>query len=79
MKRRHFIAFVAGAVVACPLGAGAQPARRQARVGILNYFDARYSRVAEFTESLRELGYIEGQISSRFTAGPTVSSIDCPA
>ena len=61
MKRRQFIAFVAGAVVACPLGAGAQPARRQARVGILNYFDARYSRVAEFTESLRELGYIEGQ------------------
>ena len=32
-----------------------------ARVGILNYFDARYSRVTEFTELLRELGYIEGQ------------------
>jgi putative ABC transport system substrate-binding protein len=61
MRRREFIAWIAGAAAALPLEAIAQQNRRQARVGILNYFDARYSRVTEFTESLRELGYIEGQ------------------
>ena len=61
MRRREFIAIVGGAAVACPFGVRAQQQRRIARVGILNYFDARYSRVAEFTESLRELGYVEGQ------------------
>jgi putative ABC transport system substrate-binding protein len=50
-------------MAAWPLAARAQrlQPRRPARVGILNYFDARYSRVTEFTESLRELGYVEGQ------------------
>ena len=61
MRRREFIALVGGAAVACPFGVRAQQQRRIARVGILNYFDARYSRVAEFTESLRELGYVEGR------------------
>jgi putative ABC transport system substrate-binding protein len=61
MRRREFIALVGGAAVACPFGVRAQQQSRIARIGILNYFDARYSRVAEFTESLRELGYVEGR------------------
>ena len=64
MRRRDFIATLGGAAAAAwPLAARAQRSepRRLARVGILNYFDARYSRVTEFTESLRELGYVEGQ------------------
>jgi putative ABC transport system substrate-binding protein len=62
MRRRELIALI-GSMAAWPLAARAQRSepRRQARVGILNYFDARYSRVTEFTEALRELGYVEGQ------------------
>src|SRR6187402_1933001 len=63
MRRREFLGALGSATAGWPLAASAQRSelRRQARVGILNYFDARYSRVAEFTESLRELGYVEGQ------------------
>ena len=62
MRRREFIGAI-GSMAAWPLAARAQRSepRRVARVGILNYFDARYTRVTEFTESLRELGYVEGQ------------------
>ncbi len=61
MRRREFIALVGGAAAAYPFGVRAQQQGRIARVGILNYFDARYSRVVEFTESLREIGYVEGR------------------
>ena len=60
MRRRAFIAAL-GVAAAWPLVARAQKQARTVRVGILNYFDARYSLVTEFTEALRELGYIEGQ------------------
>jgi putative ABC transport system substrate-binding protein len=62
MRRRELIGAIAS-MAAWPLAARAQrpEPRRQARIGILNYFDARYTRVTEFTESLRELGYVEGQ------------------
>jgi putative tryptophan/tyrosine transport system substrate-binding protein len=39
----------------------AQPPRRIARVGILNYAAAQDVRVNEFRDGLRELGYVEGQ------------------
>ena len=64
MKRRDFIfALGVASYASWPYIASAQRSgsRTQARIGILNYFDARYTRVAEFTESLRELGYVEGQ------------------
>lgn len=41
--------------------ASAQPSRRIARVGILNYAAAQDARVTEFRDGLRELGYVEGQ------------------
>ena len=63
MRRRTFIAALGGAAAASalPLAARAQKQGQTARVGILNYFDDRYPLVTEFTESLRGLGYIEGQ------------------
>jgi ABC-type uncharacterized transport system substrate-binding protein len=39
----------------------AQPLRRIARVGILNYAGAQDTRVSEFRDGLRALGYVEGQ------------------
>jgi ABC-type uncharacterized transport system substrate-binding protein len=39
----------------------AQPPQRIARVGILNSSGAQDSRVNEFRDGLRELGYVEGQ------------------
>lgn len=41
--------------------ASAQPVRRLARVGVLNYAAAQDARVNEFRDGLRELGYVEGQ------------------
>ena len=76
MRRRAFIAALGGAA-AWPLVARAQKQGQTVRVGILNYFDARYSLVTEFTEALRELGYIEGQNLRLFIDGPVVSSIVC--
>ncbi len=66
MRRRELIGAIgsmAAWLLTWPLAARAQRSepRRPARIGILNYFDARYTRVSEFTESLRELGYVEGQ------------------
>lgn len=66
MKRRAFVAALGSmAVCSAPwvraaFGQRSEP-RRQPKIGILNYFDERYSRVTEFIEALRELGYIDGQ------------------
>jgi putative ABC transport system substrate-binding protein len=49
------------AVVILATAVSAQPARRIARVGILNYAAAQDARVNEFGDGLHELGYVEGQ------------------
>jgi len=64
MRRREFILLLGGTAATWPVAAGAQHAERRhriARVGILNYAAARYARVDDFRDALRELGYIEGQ------------------
>jgi putative ABC transport system substrate-binding protein len=63
MIRRTFIAGLGSATAASalPRAARAQKPLQTARVGILNYFDAQYPLVTEFTKSLRALGYVEGQ------------------
>jgi putative ABC transport system substrate-binding protein len=58
MKRREFIALVAG-VAASPLLASAQRPAKLPRVGILNYAEDDDIRVRQFRAALRELGYIE--------------------
>ena len=60
MRRREFIAGL-GSAAAWPVVARGQKQGQTARVGILNYFDDRYPLVTEFAESLRGLGYIQGQ------------------
>ena len=49
------------AVLMVATAVSAQPPRRIARVGILNYAAAQDARVTEFRDGLRELGYVEGQ------------------
>jgi putative ABC transport system substrate-binding protein len=57
-------------LLAAPLTAGAQEATHVYRIGLLN--SAPTSRVEAFRQSLRELGYVEGQnlvIESRYAEG----------
>ena len=63
MNRRAFFAAVAGGLLAAPLGAGAQPARKTARLGYLSAGSSTGNpRLVEaFREGLRELGWAEGQ------------------
>ena len=61
MKRRDFIAGLAGAAAAWPLAAQAQQPAKMARVGILNYAAAQDIRVSQFRDALRQLGYAEGK------------------
>ena len=60
MNRRRFLLTGLSVPMAVP-SALAQPLRRIARVGILNYAGAQDIRVTEFRDGLRELGYVEGQ------------------
>jgi putative tryptophan/tyrosine transport system substrate-binding protein len=57
MRRRDFISFVGGAAAAWPLAARAQQAGKMPRIGIID--DSPIWSV--FRQSLRELGYLEGQ------------------
>jgi putative ABC transport system substrate-binding protein len=57
MRRRAFITFLGGAVAGWPVIARAQQPARIPRIGIID--DAPMWR--PFRQTLRELGYIEGQ------------------
>jgi putative tryptophan/tyrosine transport system substrate-binding protein len=62
MKRRRFIALVAGGLLAAPLAAEAQLAGKVPVVGILNSGGGPRSTTVDVTrQSLRDLGYVEGQ------------------
>jgi putative ABC transport system substrate-binding protein len=62
MDRRTFIASMAGAVLAAPLAAGAQPAGRLYRIGFLWDNPAVFPDAMEaFRAGLRDLGYVEGR------------------
>jgi ABC-type uncharacterized transport system substrate-binding protein len=68
MDRRTFIGTLAGALLAAPLAAEGQQARRQWRVGFLG--DGERTSIAPFREGLWERGYIEGEnlvIDERWT------------
>ncbi len=74
MKRRRFIAVVAGGLLAAPLAAQAQQAGKVARIGRLSPLSAETDapNLAAFRKGLRELGWIEGQhftIEARFAEG----------
>ena len=73
VARRTFLMTTAGALLAAPLAAGAQPARRVWRIGFLGV-GAPGQRTSEeaFRQGLREHGYLEGQsviIEARYAEG----------
>jgi putative ABC transport system substrate-binding protein len=65
MERRTFMALVSGGLLATPLAAEAQPAARTPRIGVLlpgtPATAARSPRMQAFYQSLRDLGWVEGQ------------------
>ena len=62
MDRRTFIGHVAGALLAAPLAAEAQPAAKVYRIGYLSSNLAGSSYMTEgFRQGLRDLGYVEGR------------------
>jgi putative ABC transport system substrate-binding protein len=60
MRRREFIAVVAGALT-WPVAADAQQTGKMPRIGILNNGSAASTTNSAFFQGLRELGYTEGQ------------------
>ena len=62
MDRRAFIGTVAGALLAAPLAAEAQPEPRNARIGYLATNLATTPHLQDaFRQGLRDLGYVEGR------------------
>jgi putative ABC transport system substrate-binding protein len=61
MNRRVFLGTLAGGLLAAPLAAEAQQAGRVPLVGYLSPASARSPGYVIFRQSLRELGYIDGQ------------------
>ncbi len=65
MRRRTFLSTIGVGILAAPLAAQAQPAKRVPRVGYLSTFsrsDPAIQRGLDvFRQELRELGYVEGQ------------------
>ena len=62
MDRRVFLGTMAGALLAAPLAAEAQPAPKVWRIGHLEYAYPTYARDLEaFRQRLRELGYVDGK------------------
>jgi putative ABC transport system substrate-binding protein len=61
MTRRAFVTTLAGALVATPLSAGAQP-RRPARIGVLLFSTpAADPNISTFRQAIRDLGWVEGR------------------
>jgi putative tryptophan/tyrosine transport system substrate-binding protein len=63
MDRRTFVRACAGSLIIARSGAGAQSAAKASRVGYLTYATPEQTALLlrEFTEGLRELGYVEGR------------------
>ena len=74
MRRREFVKFAGGAVLAMPLGARAQPAAKLWRIGMLTIIpaDLNAANLDAFRKGLKDLGYVEGKnyvIDYRFADG----------
>jgi putative tryptophan/tyrosine transport system substrate-binding protein len=65
LKRREFITLVGGAAAAWPLSARAQDGERTRRIGVLMYWGADdaegQTRLAAFTQVLKQLGWSDGR------------------
>jgi putative ABC transport system substrate-binding protein len=82
MKRREFIAFAGGAVVAWSVGTRAQQSERMRRIGVLmgiaeDHPEAK-ARLAGFQRGLEKRGWFEGRnvrIDYRFAPGGTQAQV----
>jgi putative tryptophan/tyrosine transport system substrate-binding protein len=79
MRRRNFIAGLAGTTVAWPFTPHAQQAERMHRVGILMPLresdPQSQARLAAFSQTLRQIGWVEGKtivFEKRFSDGDPV-------
>lgn len=63
ISRRRFVAIANGAILAVPLAVEAQQTRKGYRIGFLSVarISAARNVLDTFRESLRDLGYVEGQ------------------
>ena len=62
MERRTFLAMASGSLLAAPLAAEAQQARKVWRIGYLGYaYPSQARDLDAFRERLRDLGYVERQ------------------
>src|SRR5438477_5921 len=61
MKRREFITLLGSAAVSWPVAARAQQVGRVRRIGFLGTGNISNPEILVFRNSLRELGYAEGQ------------------
>jgi putative tryptophan/tyrosine transport system substrate-binding protein len=63
LKRRDFITLLGGAAAAWPLGVRAQQPERMRRIGVLEVTSLALNATNfdAFRQSLRALGYVEGQ------------------
>src|SRR5215470_13056594 len=62
VKRRTFMAMMAGGLLAAPLAAEAQQAAKVARIGLLSLNLVPNRHLGEaFRQGLRDLGYVEGR------------------
>jgi putative ABC transport system substrate-binding protein len=77
--RREFVALLSGAAAAWPLAARAQA--KVYAIGILETVPRAQNQAnfAALLNGLRELGYVEGQISTSTTARPTAKASVSPS
>jgi hypothetical protein len=80
LKRREFITFVGGTVIACPLAARAQ----QPPMPVIGFLGSsspadRTRLVTAFRPGLRENDLVEGQNVELSIAGRRINTINCPA
>jgi putative ABC transport system substrate-binding protein len=77
VDRRAFIGTLTGGLLAAPLAADAQPARRMPRIGVLLPAEPESPtepNASAFRQGLRDLGYVEGQtiaVEYRYAHGRT--------
>src|SRR5580700_2195706 len=59
--RRQFLSALGGATIACPLAAHAQQAKPVSRIGMLTSAPVTSPIENAFLQSMRDLGYVQGQ------------------
>jgi len=74
MDRRMFLGTLAGGLLAAPLAAGGQPAKKVYRIGFLDFIspDVLHANSKDFLSGLHNLAYVEGRdfiMEYRFAAG----------